>query len=268
MSAPILNAAVVQRHDLNEFLSIVRIRPHSGVIPPFEPGQFLMLGLPRNAETSNASPAVSVSPVRWVRRAYSIASASGGVDHFEFFLARIERGRLTSQLWALDVGDELWADDRARGDFTLARVPPGADVVMVCTGTGLAPFMSMLRSRRSAGVWRRTVLIHGVRQVSDLGYRDELERLAREDATFHYIPVVSRAAPDGPWNGLRGRVQSALTPQFLESRAGVSLSPDRCHVMLCGNPAMIRDVEMLLAPLGFRAHTTREAGNLHYERYW
>lgn len=268
MSAPVFNAAVVQRQDLNEFLSIVRIRPHSGEIPPFEPGQFLMLGLPRHPEAPPESPTGGVAPARWVRRAYSIASASGGVNYLEFFLARIERGRLTSRLWTLEVGDELWADDRARGDFTPARVPAGADVVMVCTGTGLAPFMSIVRSRRGIGAWRRAALIHGVRHVSDLGYRDELEWLAERDPAFHYVPIVSRAAPEEPWSGLRGRVQIALDPPFLESHAGIRLSPDACHVMLCGNPAMIRDVEHLLSPLGFHAHSAREAGSLHYERYW
>lgn len=268
MSAPVLNAAVVQRHDLNEFVSIVRIRPHSGVIPRFEPGQFLMLGLPRGADSPPDSPAGGVATARWVRRAYSIASAAGGVGHLEFFLARIERGRLTSQLWTLEVGDELWADERARGDFTLARVPAGSDVVMVCTGTGLAPFMSIVRSLRGTGAWRRAVLIHGVRQVSDLGYRDELERLAEHDPAFRYVPIVSRATPDVPWSGLRGHVQLALTPQFLQSQAGIRLAPGECHVMLCGNPAMIRDVERLLSPLGFRAHSAREPGSLHYERYW
>lgn len=263
MSQSPLNAAVSARFDLNDHLCIVRIRPDSGRVPSFQPGQFMLVGLPNPDGDAPARPRPRI-----VRRPYSIASASHDTDEVEFFVVRIERGRLTPIIWPLGPGDRLWLDDRSRGDFTLAPIPPGRDLVFVCTGTGIAPFISMLRSHRGGGRWRRLALINGVREAGDLGYRRECEQYAAEDASFRYIPLVSRPRDDEKWTGRVGRVQSVLSPAAFEQVAGFQLNPDTCHVLLCGNPAMIQDVAAGLTDHGFTHHTRRNPGNLHYERYW
>jgi ferredoxin--NADP+ reductase len=272
MKRPALNATIVERRDLHEYLCVVRVRPDGGNLPEFEPGQFVSLGLlcderPEGAPRNGGRP-LPRARVRTVRRPYSIASPNRDVNYLEFLIVLVERGRLTTRLWRVEQGGRLWADDRIYGDFTLADVPPDKDLVLVATGTGIAPYMSMLRSYHGRGRWRRLVLINGVRAVHDLAYRGELEAAARDDPSITYIPLVSRARERAGWTGLRGRIQRALEDDVYEHHVGASLDPRNCHVFLCGNPQMIKDARKLLMPRGFRPHTKQEPGNLHYERYW
>ncbi len=262
------NASVIERHDLNETLSIVRIRPDSGRVPDFQPGQFITLGLPKPLTPALAAALArrpDVTPM--VRRAYSIASSPRQTDALELFVVLIETGKLTPQLWLEDFPNRVWLDEVAKGEFTLAGVPPGRDLVMICTGTGIAPFMSMLRTYRGQDRWRRFIIINGVRHISDLGYRAELEDLSRSDPTITYVPIVSRP-PAGGWDRLCGRVQLMLDDQLCQQHAGLCLDPQGCHVFLCGNPAMIDEMELLLQKRGFRSHGTEAEGNIHFERYW
>ncbi|MEX2215942.1 MAG: FAD-binding oxidoreductase [Phycisphaeraceae bacterium] len=136
MDASLANARLIARSDLNADLCIVRIAPDSGQVPAFEPGQFATLGLPESDE----------APGRLVRRPYSIASSPDARDHIELLLARVKEGHFTSRFWPLRPGSPIWLDPHIHGRFTLAAVPPDADLVMVATGTGIAPFMSMLRT--------------------------------------------------------------------------------------------------------------------------
>lgn len=264
MKPDIPNATLVFRRDLNERYSILRVRPDARPIPAFVPGQFVNLGLPREAPARAGDDPAAAPRVRIDRRSYSIASSAREREHYELFLALVEGGRLTPELWNLVEGSRCWIDGRALGSFTLEGVPEDRDIVLIGTGTGIAPYVSMLRTHATEPPWNTITLVHGVRQVSDLGYREELETRAREDERFHYVPVVSREA----WNGLRGRVQTALERERLEAVAGVTLDPARCFVFLCGNPGMIRDVRAQLAPLGFEPGTPDRPGNLRLEKYW
>ena len=260
------NATICRRDDLNDYLSVIRVCPDGGRIPDFEPGQFITLGL--LLEEAQPSGPASPARTRSVRRPYSIASSNQGVDYLEFLIILVERGRLTTRLWQVEEGGRVWLDQRVHGDFTLRGVPSDTDLVMVATGTGIAPFMSMLRRYRGTGRWRRFVLIHGVRQVQDLAYRAELEAVAASDPSVIYVPLVSRADSEAGWAGLRGRVPLALRDDVYQQLVGAPLHPDHCHVYLCGNPQMIEDVERLLVARGFVPQTRHTPGNLHYERYW
>ncbi|MBI4578726.1 MAG: ferredoxin--NADP reductase [Planctomycetes bacterium] len=266
----VYNATLIHRTDVTPELSVVRFRPDSGLIPEFLPGQFIKLGLPREegVEPVQAGPGRPRSGPRLIRRAYSIASSPRQRDCVEIFVVRVEGGKLTPKLWVLDLGGRAWMDDKISGRFTLDPVPPHKDVVMVATGTGIAPFVSMLRTYHDQPRWRRAVLINGVRYAPDLGYREELEALARANPRVRYIPIVSRDPGDGAWTGLRGRVQVVLDPAVYESQVGAALDPDDCHVMLCGNPEMIDSVQAMLAQRGFRPHSSDQPGNIHFERYW
>jgi ferredoxin--NADP+ reductase len=121
----------------------------------------------------------------------------------------------------------------------------------------------MLRAARHAGVSRRFVMIHGVREPSDLAYDDELR-----GAGCTYIPLCTRA--DADWQGMRGRVQVALTRwhETTPELADLPLDPQHAHVLLCGNPAMIDEVRDLLVQRGYTLDTAKAPGTLHFERYW
>lgn len=268
------NASLIRREDLTNEISVVRVWPDSGQAPDFLPGQFIKLGLPRDRsdqDTDNQAVRQRSRP-RLIRRAYSIASSPREKNHLEFLVVLVDTGKLTPKLWPIGTGGRLWMDDRVAGRFTLEPIPPDSEVIMVATGTGVAPYMSMLRTYAGERRWRRAVLIHGVRYAADLAYRGELEELDRTNSRFTYVPVVSReprASGPGPsWAGLRGRVQRVLSGGVYKDIVGASLEPHRCHVMLCGNPNMIIEVQRMLKPHGFHTGSSSRPGNIHFERYW
>lgn len=270
MEIEALNATLVYREDITDVLSIVRVRPDSGRVPEFHPGQFVRLGLPRPPESQPAAarPSGRAGRIRYTRRAYSIASAPATTDYLEFFVVRIEEGALTPRLWEIVPGGRLWMDLEAKGEFSIDVAPPQKDLVMVSTGTGVAPFVSMLRAYRGQGRWRRFVLINGVRYAADLGYADELRAIARADPTVRYVPLATRECAESGWAGLRGRVQTALEPDTYERLVGAPLDPQECHVFLCGNPEMIDTTAELLTQRGFTLDSRAGTGTVHFERYW
>ncbi|MCC7147344.1 MAG: ferredoxin--NADP reductase [Phycisphaeraceae bacterium] len=277
----LFNATLIYRQDLTEALSIVRLRLDDAGISSFQAGQFCTVGLPKETQVDGLLAADDRR--RLVRRAYSIASPPRWREAIELLVVRVEEGKLTPRLWELKPGARLYVDPHFRGDFTLERVPAGRDLVLVATGTGIAPYVSMLRTYwpwpgEGAGVgsemnlspwlWNRVTLVHGVRYEAELAYRVELEALAGGHAEFRYLPVISGPSAGSPWGGLRGRVQVALEPGGYRRYVGAELDPKNTHVFLCGNPAMINDVAALLQERGFITHTRSTPGNLHFERYW
>ena len=258
MTADLLNASLIDRQDLNDELCIIRTRLDSGRVPSFEPGQFITIGLPNR----------SLDRPRWIRRAYSIASSANIRDYLELYVVLVQEGKLTPRIWDLHTGDRIWMDDKAKGHFTLRDIPPDKDLVMISTGTGIAPYMSMLRTYAGQSRWNRFVVIHGARLVVDLGYRHELERISHTDPTVYFIPTVTREPSKSTWQGLRGRVQAAIEKDHYEAAVGATLDPKNCHVFLCGNPDMIRGIQQTLESRGFVTDARRQKGNLHFERYW
>jgi ferredoxin--NADP+ reductase len=262
MATDIYNATLTERRDLSADLAIVHVRPDSGQVPAFVPGQYTLIGLVSAGECrTNGSP-------RLVRRAYSIASAPHEHEALEFYIVRVREGRLTPDLWSVPAGGRLWLDRRCHGHFTLAGVPRGKDLIFVATGTGLAPYISMLRSYLAQGRWRRLVILHGVRLAADLGYRREIEAARREDPSIVYLPTVTREPADSGWSGLRGRLQDFLVPGVFARLSGVPLDPSRSYVLLCGNPDMIRSASRQLQALGFAPRSHNTLGSMHYEKYW
>jgi ferredoxin--NADP+ reductase len=273
------NATLIERRDASDTHAILRIRPDAQPLPAFEPGQFVSLGLARARHDDRrlealssgllAPPRVPIARrrVRIVRRAYSIASSPHERDVYELFVALVPGGRLTPDLWSLAPGARCWVSPEVHGNFTLDELPHGRDLLLVATGTGVAPFVSMLRTYGAGERWRHVALVHGARRAFDLGYRRELEERAERDPRVTYLPALSRE-PDENWRGLRGRVQVALESELFRARAGFALDPEHCHALLCGNPAMIADVCDHLKARGFTHDAPRERGNIHFERYW
>jgi ferredoxin--NADP+ reductase len=203
----------------------------------------------------------AIEQTKITKRAYSIGSSPEEKGALEFYVAVVEGGTLTPTLSTLTIGARLFCGVKPTGHFLLTPVPEEKNLVFVATGTGIAPFISMLRT---SGTWtpgRHITLIHGVRWLRDLAYRDELLALQRQNPSFRYFAVVSRE--DVPEDiGYRGYAQHLFAKNI------VRLDPHQDHVFMCGNPAMINDVEALLSPLGYQEHTKKIPGNLHFEKYW
>jgi ferredoxin--NADP+ reductase len=263
------NATLIGREDLHAHLRIFRVRPDSDLFD-FEAGQYSVLGLlgdePRIPEADPENPPPPAGTM--IRRAYSIASSSLERGYVEFFVNLVTSGSLTPRLFALPRGGRIWLGPKATGMFTLDRVSPERAVVLVATGTGLAPYVSMLRTILVRETARRFVVLHGARYSWDLGYRGELESLSRLRPNLTYIPSITRPERDPHFAGAVGRVQALLEQGIVEKETGVPLDPARTEVFLCGNPDMIREAKAMLVGRGFIPDKGREAGTLHIEEYW
>ncbi len=263
------NATLTAREEVNPQLIIVRVEPDKALFD-FAPGQFAVLGLlgrePRLAEAAPEDPAPA--PDKMIRRAYSISSSSVERRYLEFFVTLITSGELTPRLFALRHGGRLFLSPKASGLFTLDRVGPGKAVLLIATGTGLAPYMSMLRTLLIQDTARKFVVLHGARYSWDLGYRAELESLARIRPNLIYLPSITRSAEDVHFRGLSGRIQALLAQGVVEQAPGLALDPAQMDVFLCGNPEMIRQTKEWLAAKGFLPDHGKTPGTVHVEEYW
>ncbi len=263
------NARVVGREEINPQLLILRVQPDAALFD-FKPGQFAVLGLLGGEPRVTEAAAEEVIPPRdkIIRRAYSIASSSRERRYAEFIITLVTSGDLTPRLFALREGGRLFLGPKATGVFTLDQVPPGKAVILIATGTGLAPYISMLRTMLLHDTQRRFVVLHGARFGWDLGYRGELESLVRLRSNFTYIPSITRPDQDPHFRGYSGRIQALLEQGVVEQEAGIPLDPMQADVFLCGNPDMVSSVKTILSAKGFKAGRGREPGTIHVENYW
>lgn len=222
-----------------------------GEVPDFLPGQFTRVGLDFGEEEPLSRP-------------YSLASAPG--DSVELFVVRVDGGALTGPLFDAPLGTPVWVHRRAAGAFTLDAVPDAPELWLVCTGTGLAPFVSMLRAGEPFRRWERIILVQSVRFADQLAYAEELTALSAASAgRMQRVCLVSREAVNG---ALHGRVTDALRDGALEAASGASLRPDRAQVMLCGNPEMVDEMQVLLEQRGMLRNRRRRPGHVTVEKFW
>lgn len=266
-----LNAIITRRIDLAPGLWIVYVAPDGWELADFEPGQYTTLALPGAAprcEGAKPEPELK-NPGRLIRRAYSIASSPRTKTHLEFYLVLVEEGVLTPRLFNLKAGDRVWMGKKITGTFVLNEVPDDANLVLVATGTGIAPYVSMLRTIMSPQMKRHVAVFHGARQSWDLGYDEELYSMARTCERFAYVPTISRPQNEFvPWKGRVGYVQDIWKERVLDDLWGVRPTPDDTHIFLCGSPGMIdQNIEAMGAD-GFVEHTRKAPGQIHVERYW
>ena len=264
------NAVVIARQALTPDLFIIKVKPDHAPAE-FTSGQYVLLGLSSNLPRRPGSePEFKESKAdRMVLRAYSIASSGHEPDLLEFYISVVGNGSLTPRLVGLQPGDRLMVGDKIRGVFTLDTVPKEhKTVVLAATGTGLAPYVSMMRRHAIRPYPFRFVILHGAPRSWELGYLDELRLQSRHLPRVAYIPSITRTKEDPWWTGETGRITQYFQTHALMDRLEVELDPDKTSVFLCGNPAMIHEVGSLLEPLGFTAYSTGNPGSLHTEEYW
>jgi ferredoxin--NADP+ reductase len=260
------NSTVVGKILLTPDLMILRVRTDEPR-PKFEAGQFTQIGLlGKEPRSANSLPVVEdVPPDKMIKRPYSIASANHETQNFEFYISQVKSGQLTPRLFNLSLGSRIWVDTRILGLFKLNDTPEGCDIVMIATGTGLAPYISFLRSHILEHQNRKLAVIHGASYPWDLGYYSELTFLQYTFKNFYYFPTLVHAEKD--WNGLRGYIEDHLRNNLLQRAAAIELSPDKTHVYLCGNPKMVQSVSEILKEYGYTRHTKSKPGSLHVEEY-
>ena len=243
--APQYNARLVRRVDETDDLGYFWVRSEGEPIA-FEAGQYLTIGVFADGKL-------------W-QRPYSVASPPHeAADGYEFYVRLVPILRFTTLLWRLPIGHGMRMIG-PKGKFLLEPADDRTHLY-VSTGTGIAPFMSMIRETLALGKPRRTIVLHGCSYVEELGYREQLEGWQR-DGTYPvtYVPTISR--PNDPrnagWTGRTGRVEAIVGGLCRELR----LSPEKTVVYICGNPEMILNVEGDLMGRGFPEFHVKK------ELYW
>lgn len=220
----------------------------------FTAGQFARIGLMVNGEL--------------VVRAYSVVSSPFD-ENLEFFSIVVPDGAFTSNLQHLEIGDELYLDKTAYGYLTLARyqLPLAHDLWLLATGTGLAPFLSMLQDFETWTKYQHIHLIYSVRSTAELAYVDRIQEIAESfgegHTGFKFVPIITR----DPNATLHDRLPILIENGELEKVVGLSLNSATSHVMLCGNPQMVEDTKDALKQRGLTMNRRGE-GNIAVENYW
>jgi ferredoxin--NADP+ reductase len=244
--APQYNATLVKRVDHTTELASFWVKLDGDPVP-FEPGQYMTIGI--------------LADEKLWQRPYSVASAPAvaGSEGYELYVRLVPVIRFTTLLWRLQPGARV----RLIGPKGKFMLEPDDDRMhlYVSTGTGLAPFVAMIRETRAQQKPRRTVVLHGVSHASDLGYRDELETMERDGVyPLRYVPTISR--PGDPrnagWGGRTGRVEQVVADVCRD----LGLRADRTVVYICGNPEMILNVERVLMDRNFPEFHVKK------ELYW
>lgn len=246
----------------------------------FTAGQFVRLGIhgkdlqyfAQNYETKLITSETQDKPIDldgYVFRAYSVASSP--YDEFiEFFSVVIPHGEFTSKVNHIQVGDSLLLNTMPFGYLTLARyqLPLPNDLWLLATGTGLAPFLSILKTIEVWQQYQRIILVYSARTSQELAYQAEIDAIKSiygdNGAAFVFLPIVTREAD---YAGEKARIPNLILSGKLTQLVGQKLDKERSHVMLCGNPQMVEDTKEALKSIGLTMNRRGE-GNIAVENYW
>lgn len=264
-----LNSIVTQIIQVSPIMKIIRVKTDGWEFPEYKAGQFVALALYAKDERCAEATKEHVDqedPDKLIKRAYSIASSSTQ-DYVEFYITLVHSGSLTPRIFNLQNGDRVWMGKKAVGMFTLDEISNDKNIVLIATGTGVAPYMSMLRSNalKREG---KMIVIHGAANSWDLGYSSELELLESMFDNFTYYPTITN--PEGEpagWNGDTRFIGDIWDDNITEKKWGFKPSPENTHFFLCGNPKMVQGMVSTLEVDGFKEHKKKEPGQIHSEEF-
>jgi ferredoxin--NADP+ reductase len=182
----------------------------------------------------------------------------------EFYGIVVPEGPLSPTLARLQPGDTLYVAPNPAGFLVLSEVPDAETLWLISTGTGIAPFLSILRTEAPWRRFKNVVLVHAVRHARELVYRETIEKLVTQ-RQLRYVRFVSREPHPG---SLSGRIPAAVPDGRLEQAAGLEIAPESSQVLLCGNPDMLKDTTAALVERGLRKHRRRNPGQISVESFW
>lgn len=241
-----LSGKVIEKIQWNERLFSLRIQCD---LENFESGQFVRVALDIDGER--------------VARPYSLVNTLDD-QYLEIYFNIVPEGPLTPKLAQLDDNDEIFVTDKANGFLTVAEIPDCKNLWMMATGTGVGPFLSILKSKK---VWQRfekVVLGYSVRDLSELSYQAQITAIEKQhEGQFSFVPFVTREKVEGAMNQ---RITASIEDGSLEQRSGIAID-ENSHIMMCGNSAMISGVAECLEKRGLRKHRRREPGHITTEKY-
>ncbi|RLM26677.1 ferredoxin--NADP(+) reductase [Brenneria alni] len=240
---------VIQVENWTESLFSIRIHAPTA---PFTAGQYAKLALDVEGER--------------VQRAYSYVNAPSN-HNLEFYLVNVPEGKLSPRLHALQPDAEIMVTKEAAGFFVLDEIPPCETLWMLATGTAIGPYLSILQEGNDLARFKNIVLVHAARFARDLSYLPLMQQLQQHyNGQLHIQTVVSREEEVG---SLTGRIPALIANGALESAVGLPMDAQTSHVMLCGNPQMVRDTQQILKEeRQMTKHLRRRPGHITSEHYW
>ena len=242
MSEKWLTTKVVENRHWTDTLFSLRVE---GAELGFQAGQFVRIALDIDGQR--------------IARAFSFVNPPQD-PMLEFYGVIVPEGPLSPRLAKLRAGDSLYVAGNPAGFLVLSEVPEAETLWLISTGTGLAPFLSILRTEAPWKRFKNVVVVHAVRYAKELVYREVIG-----STKARYVSFVSR---EGAAGSLAGRIPAAIADGRLEKAAGIALDPAKSHVMLCGNPQMLKDVQAVLMARGMRKHRRRTPGHITVESFW
>lgn len=241
-----LSCRVIEKTQWNERLFSLRIESD---FKDFESGQFVRVALDIDGER--------------IARPYSLVNKPEE-NHLEIYFNIVPEGPLSPKLAQLQAGDEIFVTDRANGFLTFSELPPCKHLWLFATGTGVGPFLSILKSEK---VWQsvdKVVLGYSVRDLSELSYQEVISNIEKQRAEqFCFLPFITRESVDGV---IKQRIPDGIETGIVEEKAGIEIN-EHSHIMMCGNSVMIADVSECLEKRGLRKHRRREPGHITTEKY-
>ena len=200
-----------------------------------------------------------------VARPYSFVNSPND-EFLEFYSVSVPNGPLSSALQKLKNGDQINVGPNGNGFLILNEIPEVENIWMLATGTGIGPYLSILKTAESWTKFKKVVLVHAVRYTKELTYQKVINELKdKYGERLKYITYVSRE--DSP-NSLKGRIPDSIANGVLQKKAGVAISQEDSHIMLCGNPEMVKDTTIQLKNIGLKKHRRSSPGHITTENYW
>ena len=242
-----LEGKVIENRRLNDYLTSLIIEVDLG---DHEAGQFVRIGLRYGDDV--------------IARPYSLVNTPTE-NHLEVYFNIVEDGPLSPRLFALQAGDEVLVSDRPSGFLTVSEVPEAPHLWLIATGTGIGPFLAILKSEAVWQKFEKAVLCYSVSYAEELAYRDAIAELEQAHGDqFCFVPIVTR---EGFAGGLGHRVPTVMQDGSLEQFTGLAINADNSHVMMCGSSDMITDVSAALVERGMQKHRRRDPGHFTTEKY-
>ena len=242
-----LDGMVVENRRHNDYLTSLIIDVEFST---FEAGQFVRIGLPDGDDV--------------LARPYSLVNTPQE-SYLEVYFNIVEEGPLSPRLFELDAGDDVLVSDNPSGFLTISEVPASRHLWMVATGTGIGPFLAILKSDAVWGKFESVILCYSVSYGGELAYQTVIETIqASRHEQFHYVPIVTREPRPG---ALDKRVPRLLQDGSLEQFTGIDITPADSHVMMCGSSNMITDVSAALVARDMKKHRRRDPGHFTTEKY-
>ncbi|WGS66287.1 ferredoxin--NADP(+) reductase [Enterobacteriaceae bacterium ET-AT1-13] len=201
-----------------------------------------------------------------IQRAYSFVNASNNLI-LEFYILFISHGKLSRELFNLKINSKLLISRKSFGFFILKEIPYCEILWMFSSGTGVGPYLSILRENKNLERFKNLVLIHSNKFIKNCNYNSVIKNL--RDNYYGKLRVLNIISQENIYGALKGRINNLIYNGILEKTIGLGLDYRKSHVMICGNPLMIKSTKEILIKLrNMKKHLHYIKGNITFERYW